>query len=93
MAAQTTRERVQKINQAKEIIAELESKTDIRLSGPRGALHNAGCYVDNDSLYFGRIEDAMGQTAGLAIEGGYDEVASDASQLVTDIQENVLDDE
>lgn len=93
MVATTTRKRVQKINQAKEIIAELESKKDMRLSGPRGALLDAGSYVDDDQIYFEMMEAAMGRTAGLAIEGGYDEVASVASQLVTEIQETVLDDE
>jgi hypothetical protein len=89
----TTRRRVQKIDEAKEIIAELEAKKEMRLSAPRGALHKAGNYIDSDRTYFERMEDAMGRTAGLAVEGGYDEVAADASQLVTDLQENVLNGE
>ena len=89
----TTRKRVQKIDEAKEIIADLEAKKEMRLSSPRGRLHDAGSYINNDRIFFKQMEDAMGRTAGLAVEGGYDEVAADASQLVTDLQENVLNDE
>lgn len=89
----TTRRRVQKIDEAKEIIVKLEDKKEIPLSSPRGALQDAGSYINNDRIFFKKIEDAMGRTAGLAVEGGYDEVATDASQLVTDLQEKVLNGE
>jgi hypothetical protein len=39
------------------------------------------------------MEKAMGQTAGLAIEGGYDDVASKASQLIADLQESQSSDD
>jgi len=90
MPETTTRKRVQKIDQAKEIIADLEAKKDMRLSSPRGTLQEAGSYIVRDRVYFGKMEDAMGETAGLAVEGGFDDVVADASQLITDLQENVL---
>lgn len=86
----TTRKRVQKINEAKEIVAALEAKMEMQLSDPRWTLREAGDCVGNDRIYYERIEGAMGRTAGLAIEYGYDEIAADASQLVTDVQENDL---
>ena len=89
----STRKRVQKIDEAKEIIADLEAEKGMQLSSPRGALHDAGTYIESDRMFFEQMEIAMGRTAGLAVEGGFDEVAADASQLVTDLQENVLNGE
>ncbi|WP_340099385.1 hypothetical protein [Salinibaculum salinum] len=89
----TTRKRVQKIEKAKEIIAELEAQKGMDLSMPRACLYDASKHIGSDRTYFKHMEDAIGRTAGFAIEGGYDDIASDASQLITDIQENVLDDE
>lgn len=85
--------RVQKLDEAKEIIAELEEQKRMELSGPRGELFHAGETVDSAQVYRGHIEKAMGQTAGLAIEGGYDDVASKAAQLIADLQENQSSDD
>lgn len=89
----TTRKRVQKIDEAKEIIADLEAEKGMQLSSPRGPLYDAGRYIESDRVFFEQMEIAMGRTVGLAVEGGFDEVAADASQLVTDLQENVLNGE
>jgi len=60
----------------------------MELGGPRGALFRAGGTVDSGQAYRGHMEKAMGQTAGLAIEAGYDDVASKAAQLIADLQES-----
>ena len=85
--------RVQKLDEAKEIIAELEEQKGMELSGPRGALFRAGRTVESVQPYMRHMEEAMGQTAGLAIEGGYDDVASNAAQLITDLQESQSNDD
>ncbi|WP_254809737.1 hypothetical protein [Natronosalvus amylolyticus] len=59
MTARTNR--VQKINEAKEIIAELEERKGLRLADPRGALLDAGNYIDSDRVYLEKIEKAMAQ--------------------------------
>lgn len=93
MPTTTKRNRVQKIDEAKEIIASLEAEQEMRLATPRAALHDAGKTIGHDRVFFEHMEKAMGRTAGLAVEGGYDEVAADASELVTDLQENALNGE
>ena len=85
--------RVQKLDEAKEIIAELEEQKGMGLGGPRGALFRAGGTMDSGQAYRGHMEKAMGQTAGLAIEGGYDDVASKASQLIASLQESQSSDD
>lgn len=85
--------RVQKLDEAKEIIAELEEQKGMELGGPRGALFRAGGAVGSVQAYIGHMEKAMGQTAGLAIEGGYDDVASNAAQLIADLQESQSNDD
>jgi len=85
--------RVQKLDEAKEVIVELEEQKGMELGGSRGALFRAGGTVDSGQAYRGHMEKAMGQTAGLAIEGGYDDVASKAAQLIRDLQESQPNDD
>jgi len=77
----------------KEIIAELEEQKGMELGGPRGALFRAGGTVDSGHAYRGHLEKAMGETAGLAIEGGYDDVASKAAHLIANLQESQSSDD
>jgi len=85
--------RVQKLDEAKDIIVELEEQKGMELGGPRGALFRAGGTVDSGQAYVGHMEKAMGQTAGLAIEGGYDYVASEAAQIIRDLQASQANDD
>jgi len=83
-----TNERIQKLDEAKEIVVELEEKKEYRLSRQRNKLWNAGAAVDSDKVFLSCLEGAMAETAGLAIEGGYDGLASAAADLVADLHGN-----
>jgi hypothetical protein len=85
--------RVQKLDEAKEVIAELEEQKGMELIGPRGALFRAGGTVDSGQAYRGHMEKAIGQTAGLAIEGGYDHIASEAAQIIRNPQASQANDD
>ena len=61
--------------------------------GPRDALFRVGGTVDSGQAYRWHMEKAIGQTAGFAIEGGYDDVASKAAQLIADLQESQSNDD
>jgi len=92
MAEQISSERVQKLDEAKEIIAEFESHEDTQLVGARDALFEASRRIKYDGNFFENVERAMGITAGIAINAGYDEIASDASQLIEELEEELLND-
>ena len=93
MTTTTTCERVQQIDEAKEIITKLEEKKEMRLGGPRGALLRAAEAIDYEQGYNESLGKALAQTAGLAIEAGYDDLAGKAADLASTVGDNSSDDD
>lgn len=93
MRKRITENRVRTLDEAKEIVVELEERKGIQLSGPRGSLWSASECIDYDQAYVNYVEVAMGRTAGLAIEAGHDDIATKATQLITELQESMAADE
>lgn len=87
MATQATSNRVQQLDQAKSVIADLESELDSELSEPRNFLCQASEWVSNDSMYYDYLEKAMGRTAGIAIKYGHDDIAAVAADLMEDSED------
>lgn len=86
-------DRAKKIDESKEIIADVEERIGIQLSDARWALSEAGRNLQFDTVYVEQIVQAMTETAGFAIESGHDDLASTAIQNVTDLETLVSDDE
>lgn len=85
----TTTKRVQQIDEAKEVIAELEDRKGMKLSGPRGALLSAAETIDYDQMYDENFGKAMATTAGLAIEAGHDDLAAEAANLASVVSDEL----
>jgi 16S rRNA G527 N7-methylase RsmG len=85
MTANNETGRIAKLDEAKELLARLEDEKDMKLGGPRGALMRAGQSVSVESAYMNHMQKAGGQITGLAIEGGYDEIASDVAALIEEL--------
>lgn len=90
MATRTTSNRVQQLDQAKSVIAELETELDSELSEARNFLCHASEWITNDSIYNDYLEEAMGRTTGIAIRTGHDDIAAEAADLL-DETENTSD--
>jgi hypothetical protein len=86
MTANNETSRIAKLDEAKELLARLEDEKDMQLGGPRGTLMRAGQTASIESAYMDHMQKAAGQIAGLAIEGGYDEIASDIAALIDDLE-------
>lgn len=86
MTVKNTATRIEKLDEAKELLARLEDEKDMKLGGPRGALMRAGQSVSVESAYMNHMQKAAGQITGLAIEGGYDEIASDVAALIDELE-------
>ena len=87
MATQTTSNRIQQLDQAKSVIADLETELDSELSEARNFLCYASEWLSNDSIYNDYLEKAMGRIAGKAIRTGHDDIAADAADLVDDLED------
>jgi hypothetical protein len=92
MTTETNVFRVQKLNEAKDIIAELEEEVDSRLLSERESLRTAGRMVSNDERYLHYMEEALGAVAGIAIRYGHDELATNATDLLSEIEDEVSGD-
>ncbi|AFZ73783.1 hypothetical protein [Natronobacterium gregoryi] len=88
-----TIDRAKKIDESKEIITEVEDEIGVQLTESRRALQVAGSSITVDSLYVEQMVQAMAEAAGYAIESGHDDLAADAIQNVTDLEEILADDE
>ncbi len=55
--------RVQKLDEAKDIIVELEEQKGMELGGPRGALFRAGGTVDSGQAYIERVIESLPREA------------------------------
>ncbi|MDL0126834.1 hypothetical protein [Halobacterium salinarum] len=76
---------MQKLDEAKELLVRLEDEKGMQLGGPRGTLMRAGQTVSS-AAFVDNMQKAAGQIAGLAIEGGHDEIASDVAALIDELQ-------
>lgn len=74
--------RVQQLNQAKNVISDLEAELDSEMVQPRSRLGSASEWIRNDELYFQYLEEAMGRIAGTAIRTGHDDIATAAAELM-----------
>lgn len=86
MTVKNETSRIAKLDEAKQLLARLEDEKDMQLGGPRGTLMRAGQAASAESAYMDHMQKAAGQIAGLAIEGGYDEIASDVAALIDDLE-------
>lgn len=86
MATQITSNRVQQLDQAKNVIADLETELDSELSEARDFLCSAGKWITNDSFYNDYLEEAMGRTVGIAIRTGHDGIATEAADILDDAE-------
>lgn len=87
MATQATSNRVQQLDQAKSVIANLEAELDSELSEARDFLCYASERISNDSMYNDYLEEAMGRAAGIAIRTGYDDIAAEAADKMDDAED------
>jgi len=74
--------RVRQLNQAKDVIADLEAELDAKMGRARSQLRTASSSINNDHVYYDHLERAMGRIAGTAIEYGHDNVAAAAAEVV-----------
>lgn len=74
--------RVKQLDQAKDVIADLETELDAELFQARSRVADAGDWIQNDEMYHEYLEEAMGRIAGEAIRNGYDDIAATAAELV-----------
>ncbi|MEZ3165033.1 hypothetical protein ABNG03_10660 [Halorubrum sp. RMP-47] len=88
-----TIERAKKIDESKQIIAEIEERVGFKLSNPRYALSVASKNLQSDSMYIDQMVGAMSEAAGYAIDHGHDALASKAIQSTTELEETVSEDE
>lgn len=79
--------RAKKIEESREIIVKVEDQVGFKLSDPRYALSIAGKNLQSDSLYIDQMVGAMSEAAGYAIDHGHDDIASEAIQSVTELEE------
>lgn len=54
----------------------------------RASLLEASVSLDDEERFFKFMERSMGGIAGRAIGRGYDDLASEAAQLITELQED-----
>lgn len=85
--------RAEKIEESREIIAEVEETIEIPLSDARRALQVAGQNITFDSLYVEKVVQALGEAAGYAIETGHDDLASAALGKATELEQVISGDE
>lgn len=85
--------RAKKIEESREIITEVEDVIGRPLTDGRFALRVAGKNITSDSLYVEEVVKAMSEAAAHAIESGHDELASEAIQSVTELEEVASEDE
>lgn len=78
---------MEKLEEAKELLAQLEDVKDVELGGARGTLMRAGESVSAQQAYMRHMQKAAGRIAGLAIEAGQDEIASEAAALIADLDD------
>jgi hypothetical protein len=74
--------RVRQLNQAKDVIVDLEAELDAEMGQARDRLGTASSWIGNDGRYHDHLQKAMGQVAGEAIRYGYDEIAVAAAEIV-----------
>jgi hypothetical protein len=81
------------LEQAKDVLAELEDEVDAELSGARFSLRQAGQTIDIEDTFVSHLQEAMGKVAGSAIEAGLDDIASDATEVMVELEESELGDD
>ncbi|QKY19656.1 hypothetical protein B4589_004400 [Halolamina sp. CBA1230] len=84
---------MRKLEKAKNVLAELEDEVDAELSGARFSLRQAGQTIDIENTFVSHLQEAMGEVAGFAIEAGLDDIASDATEVIVELEQNESDDD
>lgn len=65
----------------------------MELSGARFSLRQAGQTVDIEGSFVSHLQEAMGTVAGFAIEAGLDDIASDATEVMVELEQHESDDD
>lgn len=84
---------MRQLEKAKDVLAEFEDEVDVELSGARFSLSQAGQTIDIEDTFVAHLQEAMGTVAGFAIEARLDDIASDATEVMVELEQHESDDD